>query len=175
MNYMAITLIQPNEEHRDEVEAYKAAFVVSGDTMAGCGALEKLTFDGWLERARDGMANPSWGKVPATQFMAVDQTDGNVIGMMQLRHTLNDALLESGGHIGYSVHPAHRGKGYATEMVRLCLDQAREMGIDKVLIVCDEDNAASARVIEKSGGVYEDTRPNPDKGGTPTKRYWITL
>lgn len=96
-------------------------------------------------------------------------TDGEpqqVIGFLAIRHSLNDFLLELGGHIGYSVRPAARGRGHATRALALALDRAAELGIDRALVTCDFDNEPSRRTIERNGGVYEDRRA--DK-----LRYWI--
>lgn len=96
-------------------------------------------------------------------------TDGpeTVIGFLALRHELNAWLLEEGGHIGYSVRPSRRREGHATRALGLAVRRAAELGIDRALVTCDEDNEASARTIERNGGVYEDTRNG-------RRRYWIT-
>ncbi len=95
-------------------------------------------------------------------------TDGpdTVVGFLALRHQLNAWLLEEGGHIGYSVRPARRGEGHATRALCSAVRRAAELGIDRALVTCDEDNVASARTIERNGGVYEDTRNGK-------RRYWI--
>jgi predicted acetyltransferase len=79
-----------------------------------------------------------------------------------LRHSLNDFLRRLGGHIGYIVVPDHRGRGHATEMLRQGLDLARSMGLEKVLVTCDEGNVASRRTIEKCGGEYEKSNSGPE-------------
>ena len=94
------------------------------------------------------------------------------MGMTNLRHYLNDYLLTYGGHIGYSVRPAERKNGYATQMLRLTLDKARERGIGKVRICCDHYNVASARTIRANGGVLEDELFD-SSDGMLTQRYWI--
>jgi predicted acetyltransferase len=94
--------------------------------------------------------------------------DQVVIGFLQLRHTLNDYLMEEGGHIGYSIRPTYRRRGHATHGLGLALDRARELGLDRVLVTCDGDNLISAKTIESQGGVLEDIR-------TDKRRYWITL
>ena len=95
-------------------------------------------------------------------------TDGpqTVIGFLALRHELNAWLLEEGGHIGYSVRPSHRQRGHATRALALAVRRAAELGIERALLTCDEGNDASARTIERNGGVYEDTRNGK-------RRYWI--
>jgi predicted acetyltransferase len=98
-------------------------------------------------------------------------TDGagpaeQVVGFLALRHELNAWLLEEGGHIGYSIRPARRREGHATRALGLAVRRAAELAIDRALVTCDEDNVASARTIERNGGVYEDTRNG-------RRRYWI--
>ncbi len=90
-----------------------------------------------------------------------------------LRHHINHLILGTwGGHCGYSVRPSERGKGYAKEMLRLNIQNAKSMGIEKLLITCDVNNNASERTILDNGGVYEETI-NVD--GRKMKRYWITV
>ncbi len=101
-------------------------------------------------------------------FWITDGDPEEVIGFLAIRHTLNDFLLEEGGHIGYSVRPSRRGEGHATRALALALDRAAELGIDRVLVTCDDDNEPSRRTIERNGGVYEDTRNRK-------MRHWIDL
>jgi predicted acetyltransferase len=96
-------------------------------------------------------------------------TDGEpdrVIGFVAIRHRLNAFLREEGGHIGYSVRPARRGEGHATRALALALDRAAELGIDRALVTCDDDNEPSRRTIVRNGGVLEDVRNGRE-------RYWI--
>jgi predicted acetyltransferase len=86
-------------------------------------------------------------------------------------HELNDFLLHEGGHIGYGVLPPFRGNGYAGEILRQSLELARALGIDDVLLCCDDDNAVCARVIERAGGELESVVTGHD--GEPVQRYWI--
>jgi predicted acetyltransferase len=104
------------------------------------------------------------GWVPSTTWWYVDGPD--YLGRIALRHRLNDGLLEVGGHIGYDVRPTARRRGCATAMLGGALTHARAMGIDQALLTCDEDNVGSKIVIERAGGVYEDSR-----GGK--RRYWV--
>ena len=117
--------------------------------------------------------NMAEGYVQATTFWAIDD-GGVVVGTLRLRHHLNKSLLNSGGHIGYYVRPAARGNGVATEMLRLALDEARTLGIERALLTAYTMNHASVRVIEKNGGVLENVVPQPETGG-PLGRFWIEL
>ena len=108
--------------------------------------------------------------VPATFLLA--DVGGVVVGRTSIRHRLNDDLLATGGHIGYAVLSEHRRRGHATEILRQSLVIARSYDATRVLVTCDEDNQASARTIERCGGVLENIVD--DVGGGPRKRrYWI--
>jgi len=109
------------------------------------------------------------GRVPSSFLVA--HADEDIVGRVSIRHELNALLRDFGGHIGYCVRPAFRRRGHATEILRQGLVIARSLGIADVLVVCDEDNASSAKVIERLGGVLEDVRTDPE--GTPMRRYWI--
>lgn len=105
-------------------------------------------------------------------YFALDEARSRMIGAVNIRHELNEYLLLHGGHIGDGVRPSERGKGYGTELVRLALGKCRELGIDRVLMVCDKDNIPSARTIIKNGGVLENEIVT--EGGIE-QRYWIDL
>ena len=97
--------------------------------------------------------------------------DDRVLGGIALRHTLNDFVLRF-GHIGYGIRPSSRRRGLATWALGRTLDRARELGLDRVLIICEAGNTASARTIERSGGLLEGIE-DTDFGAV--RRYWITL
>jgi predicted acetyltransferase len=112
--------------------------------------------------------------VPTTKFFLLEEGSPKILGVIDIRHRLNDHLLNNpGGHIGYAIAPSERRKGYATQQLRLALEKCREMGIGPVLITCDKENMASAKVIQRNGGVLEDERAS--KEGKVFQRYWITL
>lgn len=114
-------------------------------------------------RLRDGL-------VPAT-FLVAD-VGGEIVGRVSIRHELNEFLAREGGHIGYGVLPGRRRRGYATEILRQALIVARATGIGRVLVTCAEDNAGSAAVIERCGGVLESVITTAP-GEPRTRRYWI--
>lgn len=172
---MALQLVFPSEEWGDQVLCYRAECLEAGDnSLAGtAGLAEAGSFAAWLAAVRrnrwEETALP--GMVPATTLLAVRPEDGRLVGMIDIRHRLNDYLLQFGGHIGYSVRPSQRRQGYAKEMLRQGLARCREMGLARVLVTCNRDNRASARTILACGGVLEDER---EDGGV-TQRYWIAL
>ena len=121
------------------------------------------------ERAR-GVDLPP-GHVPSTFLFGFDAD--RIVGRVSIRHELNPYLLRVGGHIGYTVVPEFRRRGYATAMLRLALEFARDtLGLDRVLVTCDDDNVGSIRTIEKNGGVLEDVVTGDDLA-KPKRRYWI--
>ncbi|HWC22922.1 MAG TPA: GNAT family N-acetyltransferase [Flexivirga sp.] len=113
-------------------------------------------------------------RVHDTLSWIVDEREPTRIrGSISLRHRLNDFLLNVGGHIGYGVRPTARRQGVATAALGLALDQAKSLGLQRVLITCAKDNVASACTIEHWGGDLEDVRETPDHG--TVRRYWIEL
>lgn len=108
--------------------------------------------------------------VPNTFLVGV--VGNRIIGRVSIRHELNEFLLKYGGHVGYGVVPSQRNRGYATRMLKLTLPMAARLGIARLLVTCDEDNLASRRVIEKTGGRLENILTGPDTD-VRKRRYWI--
>ena len=111
--------------------------------------------------------------MPSHVYLAMRQSDGRLVGIIDLRHHIEHPILGLwGGHMGYSVRPDERGKGYAREMLRLNLENCRQRGLEKVMVTCSRDNPASERTILGCGGVFE---KEVLVDGEWIKRYWITL
>lgn len=168
-----LKLVQPDERMLADVAAYKTEFLASGDSMDGTGMLRHQTPEAWLDTCRRLLREDTCpdGLVPATQFVAVSD-DGRIVGMIDLRHRLNAYLAEFGGHIGYSVRPSERRKGYATCILALVLQEARKLQLSRVLVTCDEGNEASRLVIERNGGCFERKAQDGDE---IVLRYWINI
>ena len=130
---------------------------------------DNFVYEEWLEenlQAEAGLNIPeNW--VPAVQLVSFDVA-GQALGFLNLRLRLNDYLLENGGHIGYSIRPSERGKGYAKEALRQGLQVAKQKNIKKALVTCSVENPASRAVILANGGLFEDVRNG-------VERYWIDL
>lgn len=170
-----ILLRRPNETMLEEIASYRSAMLADGSSMDGTSALNKYDDPAeWLDhvRALEQEETCPAHLVTATLYVAVRREDERIVGMIDLRHRLNDFLAEYGGHIGYSVRPDERCKGYAKRMLALTLPEARKRGIERVLITCDDDNIGSARTIEANGGVFERTTT---LDGEVLRRYWIQM
>ena len=105
------------------------------------------------------------------QDLLVGEVDGVIVGRVSLRYELDEFLAYEGGHVGYCVLPDQRRRGHASEMLRQAVVLMRAQGVERILVTCDDDNVASAGVIEACGGVYESTVEG--RGGIPKRRYWI--
>ena len=170
-------LIEPTMEYAAEIEAYRAEFLLAGDSMDGCGRLRRFEKAAdWINDGklfRDPATVPE-GWMPATQYICVREADRKIVGMLDIRHRFNDYLEKYGGHIGYSVRPGERRKGYAEWMLSRALPECVRLGIGRVLVCCIKGNEGSRRTILKNGGVYECTVREPGKG-KEIERYWIDL
>ncbi len=112
------------------------------------------------------------GFVPSTDLWLID--DDEFIGRVSIRHSLTEGLRRIGGHIGYQIRPAKRRRGYGTRILALALPKARELGLTRVLVTCDETNIGSKKIIEANSGELENAVDLKD--GSPRKlRYWIQL
>ena len=170
-----LKLILPTLDYKSEIMNYKKEFIESGDRMYGTGRLKNAdSFNKWYiticnnskeETKRKGLS-------PETIYLAINIDDGYLIGMISIRHYLNDFLLKSGGHIDYSIRQSKRHNGYATEMLGLALKECKKLNIKEVLITCYKDNIASAKTILNNGGILENEIQEKNK---ISQRYWISL
>lgn len=170
-----LTLIRPDETMLNEISAYRKCMLDADSSMDGTSGLQNYpSAEDWLQHVRS-MEKPETCPthlVTATLYVCRRKTDGRIVGMIDLRHRLNEFLAEYGGHIGYSTRPDERRKGYAKWMLAHVLDEARQLGLSRVLVTCDDDNEGSRRTIEANGGVFERTA---SLEGEILRRYWIEL
>ena len=170
-------LIAPSMEYDKQIQAYRSEFLAYGGSMDGCGSLRRFdrTQD-WLDQVealkRAETTPPDL--VPMTQYIYVRETDNKIVGVIQIRHYFNEYLEKYAGHIGYSVCPSERRKGYATQMLKLVLPECRKLGIDHVLVCCVRGNEGSKKTILNNGGIYESTVYQKERDIT-LERYWIDL
>ena len=130
---------------------------------------ENFSYEEWLNSNQDKEMgiNLSENRVPSIQFVSVDDV-GCALGFLNLRLRLNEGLQNDAGHIGYSIRPSERGKGYAKETLRQGLQVAKEKNIKKALVTCSVNNPASRAVILANGGLLEDVRNG-------VERYWVEV
>jgi len=135
---------------------------------------EATDFSAYVERVRNQTKGKDLGDfVSNTYLIAV--VGNKVVGRVSLRHELNAFLSKKGGHIGYGVVPSERRRGYAKEILRQTLPIAKELGLTRVLLTCDDDNIASARTIERNGGILEGIVSDESESPAVFRRYWINL
>lgn len=171
-------LIRPDLRLRSSWIDAVAEFEAAGSTMHGSGLWDfeplDLSADGapavvaHLLAYADPETELPDDRVHCTYLWMVDSSgaDEEFVGYVALRHSLTPWLLEEGGHIGYSVRPSRRREGHASRALEMAVRRAARLGLDRVLVTCEEDNVGSRRTIERAGASYEDSRNG-------RRRYWI--
>jgi len=175
-NMNRLILIKPSYEHKEQIlDMVKewAEYNVTHLTDPSPRSIfikDYSNFDKYIDEFKQEEINPKEGFVPATTYFALDKERNVIVGAIQIRHYLNEHLRNSGGHIGDGVRPSERRKGYATEMIGLALQICKNMGLDRVMISCNENNIGSKKSILNNGGIYERT---VDEDGENLEIYWI--
>ena len=170
-----IILVKPDLSYADEIIKYKEESLAESPIINGSAGLDRFSsIEVWLEELKKRSCEDTVpkGLVPSSTYLGVREKDNYIVGMIDIRHYLNEYLTQVGGNIGYSVRKSERNKGYAKQMLKLALEKCKELKIKKVLITCDEDNIASEKVILSANAKFEDIR-NVD--GKNKKRFWIEL
>ena len=141
-----------------------------GGTSFGRG---DATLEDFLQSCRDGEdpAKIAPEFVPQTIFWIIDDR-GQAVGMIRMRHHLNQRLLQCGGHVGYYVRRAQRGKGYAKSALRLAVEELKKLGVTRVLVTVSPMNEASMHVALANGGILDGQGKSPDSAEI-VNRYWI--
>lgn len=146
-----IRLLKPTMKYEKDIMQFREELINinDDDSFAGCGSLKQCTtVEEWLtnlEMWENTEICPKGG-VTSNTYLAIRRVDNRIVGIIDLRHHINHPVLGLwGGHIGYSVRPAERGKGYAKEMLRLNLENCRSRNMEKVMVTCSSDNIASEK------------------------------
>ena len=147
--------VVPSIEYKEQAIDYINEFYEYNSEINGSGGLHRYldNYDGWLEKLEEDRKRiPNDEKVPAKTFFLVREEDNRIVGMINIRLTLNEKLKKFGGHIGYSIRPTERQKGYNKINLYLGLLTCQKHNIKEVLMDCDKDNPGSAKTIQKLGG-----------------------
>ena len=176
MEKSQLSLIRPSKKYEKDFRSMIAEFRALGEMniesifeTAGC------EMDEYIKRIRAAERGQSLAEnfVPFTTFWTVlDQR--RIVGISHLRHRLTPDLEIEGGHIGYSIRPSERRKGYGTLQLSMILEECRQMGLSRVMITCDSDNIGSYKIIEANGGILTGNAISP-KSSKKVNHYWITL
>ena len=171
----------PTIERKQEALDFLQEHVDNGYDLNETGRLkdciEKITYEEWLDDVikfqEKGYAE-SKNKVASTTFFTIRESDNKIIGIVNLRHYLNDYLKIFGGHIGYGIRPTERRKGYAKIQLYLTLIEAQKLGIDKVMVDCANTNIGSEKTILALGGEF-DRQVHEDNRDVTLNNYWIDV
>ncbi|EEK43924.1 MULTISPECIES: GNAT family N-acetyltransferase [Bacillus] len=172
---MNVSLLTPTIDLQEEYLDFYNEWKDSGETMIPWVITkDPSNFPAMVQElldAHNGINLPdSW--VPDSTYWLV--TDHNrIVGAVNIRHSLTEHLFNAGGHIGYGIRPSERRKGYATKLLALSLEKAKQLNITKALIVCDEVNTASEKTILHNGGLRDEDFIEED--GNVVRRFWIEL
>lgn len=169
---MRLRLVKLERKHQHRLNALMEEWYASGESIVpyAIRRLDYRDFEYYLANleVRQGTQE----LVPDSTFFCLDEDTDQFVGAVNIRHHLNARLLLDGGHIGDGVRPSRRREGIATSMIALALEECKKLGINRVLMVCDKDNIASAKSIQRNGGILEN---EPVVDGIPQQRYWIDL
>lgn len=166
-----IFLSRPDVRYKDSFIAAMREFQREGRNPDWNFDVLTEQFDEYVQVQIERETNPLAGRVPETVYWLI--VDNIHTGRVSVRHRLTEGLERYGGHIGYDIRPSMRRKGYGTLQCRLALEKARAIGLERVLITCDDDNVGSRKIIEANGGVLQDKIDNGRYA--LTRRYWIDL
>lgn len=160
MNELELQL--PTLQHKIAAEDFKSEFLeMQEPVIYGSALFDQMEYEQWLaHNTNNRQENTVFiGWVTATTFFAVRKRDLKIVGMIDIRHNLeNEFLAQYGGHIGFSVRPRERKKGYATEILKMGIEYAKSLNIKKLMIACFSDNIPSIKTIVKCGGVLSGTK-----------------
>lgn len=169
-----IVLVKPTEEYAYDARKYKNDCIELDGVIHGGGGLAEFdNYTNWLQflKEKEDGKNMPRGIVSSETYFAVHDQDDRIIGMVDIRKTLNEQLLQEGGNIGISVRPCYRGEGYGTMLLNLALKRCRELGLTRVLVVCKEENLRAANLLLSNGGKEEKMAGCPED----LRRFWIAL
>ena len=146
----------PGIGRKEDAIDYIREFLEYGSEINGAGGLHRFLddYEGWLKKLDlDYIQVPNEERVPGRTYFLVRESDSRIVGMINIRLALNERLSHYGGHIGYSIRPTERGKGYNNINLYLGLKVCRKYGIERIFMDADLENPASWKTMEAFGGV----------------------
>ena len=171
----------PSLERKNEIIEYLDEFVKYGSDINGSGSLDKIyygyTFEEALDRClkmEDEEYAKSVGRCQSRTFLLIRENDNKIVGTINVRWNLNEAMLRFGGHIGYGIRPTERRKGYNKINLYLGMLEAKKVGLEKVMLDCDVNNLGSDKTLKALGGKLERTEVDPSDG-ILTNVYWFNV
>ncbi len=172
---------RPSAARKTEIIEYLNEFAAAGSEINGSGSLDRIlsgwTFEQALERCLS-MENKEYAekmnRCPGKTFLLIRENDSRIVGTVNVRWDLNEAMLRFGGHIGYGIRPSERRKGYNKINLYLALKEAKKIGLDHVMIDCAVSNIASDKTIQALGGTLGRCEKDPTDGEL-TNVYWINV
>ncbi len=170
-----LCLIKLNKKNQKEFEEMMEEWLQTEDigdnyTPYAIFKNDYKNFDNYLDNLE--IKTKTDNLVTDSVYFLFNITTNKMIGAVNIRHELNDFLLQYGGHIGDGIRPSERGKGYGNQIVALALNECKKLGLKKVLMTCDKDNIPSKKCIIKNGGILEN---EVSKDGEIIERYWIDI
>lgn len=162
----------PTNQNREDVLSFYQDMKKNGDICIGCKNSEN--YDCWLAEMENRCRGENLPEGYVRENFYLCYNGDRLVGVFSLKFELTEYLLHFGGHIGYAVRPSERNQGIAGQMLKQGLVLAGQLGFERILCVCDEDNGASEKVILKNGGVLENRMYDASEKVT-VKRYWIEL
>ena len=174
-------LERPSFERKDEIIEYINEFVEYNSEINGTGGLDKIiegyTFEQALARCLS-MEDENYAKkinrCQSKTFLLIRENDNRIVGTINVRWNLTEAMKRFGGNIGYGIRPTERRKGYNKINLYLGMQEAKKLGLDRVMLDCDVNNLGSDRTLKALGGVLERTEVNPEDN-ILTNVYWFDV
>jgi len=168
-----IELVKPSAEMETKMQEFIFEFKKNKEDIINgcCGLTRYCDYSEWLQYIKQVENGLIADRISSSTFAAIHELKKSVVGIIDIRHYLNEEHFYS-GHIGYSIRPSLRGKGYGTEILKLGIEKAKELNIKRLLLTCKKSNIASQKVIERNNGILE---KEISEEGEPYLVYWINI
>ena len=170
-----LSLIKPSKSLVEQIKFYKKEFDISEEVDGTSLLMDFSNIFEWLEQIKlyeSADTLPKKEYVIAYQYLLIRDKDFKILGMANLRKNLNDYLFNFGGHIGYSISPSERKKGYGKIILKKTIEEAKKLGMHDLLLTCNDENIGSIKIIEHNSGILENKVFEKDDNNT-IRRYWI--